>query len=539
MITTSPLYSREELEHFEHIIKSSDNLMPVLAEIGQSLSRTSHPYTLAYLNYLSAVGFGQLGNLHKAATFVQSAEMHARQAQVTELTLKIKALSITAGIAWRDKREVKATALELIASADPASPIFLNTLNHLIGQSLSECNYTDALAYAYELLNKATACNTLPSQFTAYTKLGFIHIEVNETHLAEYYLERAYEISQVLPQRRFRHYAMGNLAYVNGRLGNLDKSAELLRKMIRDVKNSEDANFYLPRSYMNLSNIYLLRENIKRAWHYHELALKYSDSNDPEITYQLVTHGAEIQIAGSQYDTAILSLQHALAIGEKHEIQHLHRHILKLLSLTYEQLGEASLALATYKEYTRLTMANHKAVLSAQKLLGLRTDFSLAQDRFKQEHKHITYLQETVSEQELAIADLSVKLSLKEKILHDFWHDLRKESPHVSSHFSELLKLSKLIEESKRHLVLPAERKRLANKYSQALASLHPSLTPTELQVLVCARLGLSSIETAEVMKTSDRTVEHHRHSARKKMSLPRTTSLTTYLTSIDADHPA
>lgn len=538
MTRTASLDVRTELEQLERDLKSTDDLASVLEEILRLLGTATDIFSLAYLNYLTAVGFFLNGSPHKASAYLNEAAKYAKQSKDKTLELKIKTTALLSGMSPYNKTDRKVLAMEILNSTSPSDGIHLNALIRLILIHREERNFAEALHHSYNLLIKAQASQTTLSEFAAYTQLGCIHSEVDEIHLALYYFDRARDVSQKLPQQRYLLQSTFDIASVNVRMGNFVEAIRLLRSIVKKKRQAPDHTSLLFVTFINLSNIYLLKGNSQRARHYQQAAAAHGDLTNPDQAYQFRVHSAEIEIASSKHKAAVKNLTDALAVGDTNDINHLHRHIWKLLSLTYERTGDTLNALLAYKEYSVLSEREHSAVVATQKLLRKsQSDFRIAQDRYKREHKHITYLQETISEQELAIADLSAKLSLKEKVLHDFWHDLWKQSPHLSSHFSELLKSSKLKEEAKHHFLRPSEPKKLANKFTQSLATHHPNLTPTELQVLVCARLGLSSIETASVLKTSDRTVENHRQNARKKMKLPRSTSLSTYLKSIDVEN--
>ena len=70
----------------------------------------------------------------------------------------------------------------------------------------------------------------------------------------------------------------------------------------------------------------------------------------------------------------------------------------------------------------------------------------------------------------------------------------------------------------------------LHHDFIVALVERYPALTATEKRICILIRLGLGSIDIANVLFTSVRTVETHSLSIRKKLRIPKATRLSKFL---------
>lgn len=69
--------------------------------------------------------------------------------------------------------------------------------------------------------------------------------------------------------------------------------------------------------------------------------------------------------------------------------------------------------------------------------------------------------------------------------------------------------------------------------FIRRLSARFPMLTPTELKICSLLQLNMRTREIAGLLRTSVRNIESHRYWIRRKLSLPGSTNLSTYLTSV------
>lgn len=67
-------------------------------------------------------------------------------------------------------------------------------------------------------------------------------------------------------------------------------------------------------------------------------------------------------------------------------------------------------------------------------------------------------------------------------------------------------------------------------EFEKSLRKDFPSLSKMECKVSILIRSGLTSIQIAELLSVSERTIENHRYNIRKKLSIPQEESLTQFL---------
>jgi DNA-binding CsgD family transcriptional regulator len=69
--------------------------------------------------------------------------------------------------------------------------------------------------------------------------------------------------------------------------------------------------------------------------------------------------------------------------------------------------------------------------------------------------------------------------------------------------------------------------------FVRKLSARFPKLTPTELKICSLLKLNLQTREIASLLHTSVRNIESHRYWIRKKLALPKSVNLSTFLTAV------
>jgi len=82
--------------------------------------------------------------------------------------------------------------------------------------------------------------------------------------------------------------------------------------------------------------------------------------------------------------------------------------------------------------------------------------------------------------------------------------------------------------------IIESNLEEIISPFSDSLSHIHLGLTPAEIQVSNLIKQGKSTKDIAQLLGVSDRTVDSHRDSIRKKLGIKRKkTNLRTYLLSI------
>jgi DNA-binding CsgD family transcriptional regulator len=132
---------------------------------------------------------------------------------------------------------------------------------------------------------------------------------------------------------------------------------------------------------------------------------------------------------------------------------------------------------------------------------------------------------------ELAVSTMS--LIKKNEFLGSIKDELQKTKPIPASSKKVIKIIDKNINNTDDWKMFEEAFNNSDKDFLKTMKSKHPSLTPNDLRLSAYLRLNLSSKEIAPLFNISTKSVEVKRYRLRKKMDLPRETSLTDYILSI------
>ncbi|MBC8145743.1 MAG: helix-turn-helix transcriptional regulator [bacterium] len=152
--------------------------------------------------------------------------------------------------------------------------------------------------------------------------------------------------------------------------------------------------------------------------------------------------------------------------------------------------------------------------------------------------KQVERLRSTVELQQQEIAVLELALAERNELLRE----TRQQATSILDECDESTrpraqKLVELIEASTLpstpRLTLDEWLDQTKHSFIRRLSERFPALTPTELKICSLLKLSMRTREIANLLQTSVRNIESHRYWIRKKLLLPTSTNLSTFLTAV------
>jgi DNA-binding CsgD family transcriptional regulator/tetratricopeptide (TPR) repeat protein len=408
-----------------------------------------------------------------------------------------------------------------------------------------------------------------------YDSLGFAYIVIREHHKAASFLEEELVIYRSLNDRTRLANAVNNLGYVHGLLGNnvmaLEYSQQGLKlsRQLHDKRGIAINERNLAQLYLNTGQVALGKRLAMRSfetahtlgmWELASRALvtltryerlhgsltkasafvekglelwKDKDKGGPYLFFyfqKLLIENAR-QHSRAVY-TKLLRL-HKVTKEKGLELQH---EVAQEIARAAEELQLLPDTLRWFKkvhayEIERLNSEQRNALVSLQteqeldRLAKERELEKLAMDKLEME------LDARARETKLLAVHLAKKGSFL-ATLTDQLAIMKSTNPQFSAQtIDAVVQLIESIRfKDKEYENLEERAESLHRDFIVALVERYPALTATEKRICVLLRLGLGSIDIANVLFTSVRTVETHSLSIRKKLRIPSSTRLSKFL---------
>lgn len=211
-----------------------------------------------------------------------------------------------------------------------------------------------------------------------------------------------------------------------------------------------------------------------------------------------------------------------------------------VLSECYSESGNLILALEMERK--------HRSLMQEWLSLDRRRQFALQEIRWKtheleREKEQLTILNRTLeSENEKKMQEitlLATNITQKHGIIRKISHEIQQFQrqmlrANLTSNLQKLRKeLDAFINDDREWQRFEQRFMSLFPDFQQQLLHRFPTLTPAEIRVCLLLKAGLSTKEISTALCISERAVEGHRLSLRKKLELTRTNSLAAFIQSL------
>ena len=259
--------------------------------------------------------------------------------------------------------------------------------------------------------------------------------------------------------------------------------------------------------------------------------------NNVLSSFGLIVQGSAFLKEKKWNETIDVSLK-ALDINIDASLLHRQAYIVKMLATAYEELGNLSKALQFYKQSMELeqTIVSNEI---RQKILTFPLQQQIEQiDAEKQalQTKALELEHETKRRMK-EVQTLSLRVAQNDDLLGELKERLLSLQD-VSSDTSSMIKgivqhIDENTDQAKAWKTFERQLQSLDQEFTNSLAATYPSLTSAEMRICSLLKISLSNKEISSLLNVSDRTVDTHRTSIRKKMGLQRQDNLVAALAKI------
>ncbi|MFN3394313.1 MAG: tetratricopeptide repeat protein, partial [Candidatus Thermochlorobacter sp.] len=291
---------------------------------------------------------------------------------------------------------------------------------------------------------------------------------------------------------------------------------------------------------MRMGNLFAEEQKWQEAEKTYEESLALFETGGEKLRLAQVQLAlSQILLQRKQFAKAEHLLQRALSLAqEASALEELAKIHLALSSLyasmqRYEQaylhqckFSETESAL---KDAEQLRQMRHLQIrYDVQRLRDERQFFEHKAERLENEMKH---KQKELMRLTMSLVKKNQFLKSLNDMLGQMQSGARKRSQSILQKVRQDIQNNLRSEESWK--LFEVQFSDLHKTFLQVLAERYPDLTPAEMKVAALLRLELSTKEIAALLYTSERTVESHRQSLRKKLALSAEMSLQTFLASL------
>ncbi len=362
---------------------------------------------------------------------------------------------------------------------------------------------------------------------------GVAHARMGDPESALGLLERALGLARETGDRHLEASARGNLAAVCSALGRSDEAREhamralLLHEQVGDLRGAGEAMIAV--ADLDAGE----RPEVAMAV-YRRAAEIGVAAGDPALEARALVAGAAQCARLEVWWDAIAMLDRAVEPAERSGDGAVSRRVHEMLAAIYDRLGEQGAALRHFKlasdlrEHLERTDAR-RAVVE----LDARTRVDGAEHALERARREAEELREELDLRTRELAAMATSLVQREEALRA----LRRNVDGVAG--SDQHDLGELVDR-----LAPAAGDDAWREFERTFDRLHPEfvarllerfpkLTTTEVRICALLRGNMSSKEIANILYTSERTIENHRYRMRRKLGLAAGESLSLLLATL------
>lgn len=372
--------------------------------------------------------------------------------------------------------------------------------------------------------------------------IGTMYMHLNDFGKAEEYFNRSLDLNVALNNQSGRASVLTNLGKLYEFNNKLESALENLLSALEIQR--ELGNKYVQAIILNfLGSVQEAMGDVEQAKNSFQIAFEIGESiSSDEIRGAALGYLGRLLYKVGELNEAIEKLNKAVDFvkqtGQKSSQYRIHR----VLSNCWNALGNKESALEHLELYA--SVKDELFSQEKQRLIAER-QASFEIERAKKE-KEIFRLKAEQAEKEMEFKNkeltvMAMTLVQKNELLARLKLEIKAISASVDEESSSLRKtilaqIEEGINSENDWQVFEQHFKNVHEDFNTILSHRFPKLTPTELKVCSLIKTGLTSKEIANMLFITHRTVELHRTRIRKKMELPHSTNLTSYLASLGGD---
>ncbi|HEY3876890.1 MAG TPA: tetratricopeptide repeat protein [Candidatus Kapabacteria bacterium] len=429
-------------------------------------------------------------------------------------------------------------ALKLCAS-NPTKRI--EVLNEMANVFLALSNYPKALECQYESLSILDQFEDPIRRSFVISSIGSIYLAVQNHEKANSFFQQGFLIAKEV----LDYSTQKEILYNRGLIAQRQSDFLQARKFFLDALElsrrlgKPDSDAYVSQS---LGEMALEAGKPREALRFFKEALGSAKAIKLASVWSAALLGlGKTYVALDQYEEGISSIRDALQRSEEHGMKELECECAGALATAYEADGKLKEAVQYFNRHIGLSGELHshqrqRAIVE----ISARVEIEKAdRERARMEklaldaNERAELLRVETERQSDELTQLALHLVQK----NEFLCDLKSE---MAPAIKKSKKLQSIVERIDDHIKSDRDWETFEHQFNQVhrefLAHLsveYPALTPAELKIAVMMKLNLPTKAIANLFCLSIRTVENHRQSIRRKLSLGAESNLVSFLTSI------
>lgn len=370
--------------------------------------------------------------------------------------------------------------------------------------------------------------------------LGNAFETLRQPHRALECFARAHAFARDAGERRSEALALSNAGAVLSLLGELDRAERSLDEAIAICRSIGNRDGEIAATG-NLALCLEMQGRLDEALAGHRAVLAYFESvGDTENLLTCLTQIASLEEQRGNLDEARAMLTRALVEADRWPSYVGRWRIHGQLSSVYEKTGDAEGALRHYRRSAELrheldAAVNRVALHELQRRLADGRSLADADvlDVLAERDRTLNGEAAPASRSGAAANGAQLDEAHRGEIVAALRRHVAQSpqslSPDVRTALTAFIDglEEPVTGEIERHVELRSEM------FLQRLAARYPALSPAELRVCSLLRANLSTKEMAQMLNVSERNIESHRYSIRRKLALPSRQQLPTFLAAL------
>lgn len=412
-------------------------------------------------------------------------------------------------------------------------PVFTRITCMVCGHLCSHCNlFTEAMNYLAEAHTVALQMGDIRGAITSTANLNDIRIQVLPADECIWYnQELLKEIEQEYKDEPNPIFAGTCLQLAHLYLKQNDTAnAALFANKTADALSHIT---HLPPHYFLYTNLYATKAEIAALLNNEQDVIEYATECAergrqagkivPEIDANLILF--RFYVKQNQLKKAKRYLDHAASVLPESDKSFIYLQVLESQCLYYNATGDTAAELKHFKLMHEFKMKTHEqASKHRSNYLALAHDLELKKKQIEEQKTELSF-----KTQELNMT--SYHLEQRNKLLTDLEQSITALKKTKSKPEMVFKTIGQTIERAfnKEEEEKTRFRQKFDETHREFIAELHrayPQLSPTECRVSALLRSGFNTKEIANLLSTSQRTIETQRLSIRKKMDLSRDANL-------------
>ena len=421
------------------------------------------------------------------------------------------------------------------------------SIYHDLASAYSRIDDNEAsFAAQQQALSLFREANNLRGVAFALNNIGGIKLDLGEYQEALISLEEARRIKEELKETKGLVVTLRNIGYIQTRLDEYGVAEQTFDEAEKIARSIEDP-IGLIDLLLDRAELAIAIDDTQAGTAVLEDASRLADNTGSQYSQaQVLLQQANIAIILQNSDTSFALLDRVTALVGESGMETFCPQIFRLYSKACAQVNrhaEALQHLQKAEELQRELDTRSSAERLQHALVAHDTEQARAARRIAEQERAIAELEaeRLVREAEARNKELmatAMFLTQKNEMLQDVAQELqgivsddgRGLQPQIEDLRRRVVEAS---DEQASWQTFEEQFRRVHEGFLEEIARLAPNLTPTEIKVCALAKSGLSIKETAAILAIESRSIEKYRQRARKKLDLPRSTNLVTYLNGV------